>query len=399
MKKRILMLGGSVFQLAPILYAKKQGHYVITCDYCPQNPGHRLSDEYHNISTTDPDAIYAISRELNVDGILAYASDPSAPTAAYVAEKMGLSGNPYESTLILTNKGRFRDFLKKNNFNTPQFVCCRNFDEFILNLNTHQEPMVMKPVDSSGSKGVFFIDSKKDLARYFSLSMSFSREKKIILEKFITRDGHQIAGDGFMTKGNLIFRCFAQEHFSSSGNPFVPIGESFPLKAHHDLQNRIHSEIQRLLTLLNMKIGALNFDIILDKEGNIYLMEIGPRNGGNFIPEVIYHATGIDLVKYTVDAALGINCQSLSLPEKILPNASFMIHSMKKGIYQGISLSEEIEKNVISCIVFTKKGAIVYPFDGSNHTMGFILLKFQSQDEMIDKMNRIENLVNIILTD
>jgi biotin carboxylase len=229
--------------------------------------------------------------------------------------------------------------------------------------------------------------------------MSFSREKKIILEKFIKRNGYQIAGDGFLANGKLIFRCFAQEHFSSSGNPFVPIGESFPLKANNDLQNRIHSEIQRLLSLLNMKIGALNFDIIIDKEGNIYLMEIGPRNGGNFIPEVIYHATGINLVKYTVDASLGENCRSLSLPDKILPNASYMIHSLKKGTYQKICLSEEIEKNILSCTVFTKKGDVVYPFDGSNHTMGYILLKFQSEEEMTDKMNRIEDLVNIILAE
>jgi biotin carboxylase len=397
MQKKILMLGGSQFQLAPILYAKKRGHYVITCDYFPHNPGHCLSDEYHNISTTDIDAILAISRKLKINGIIAYASDPSAPTAAYVAEKMGLPGNPFQSSLILTDKSRFRDFLLKNNFNAPQFVCYRDIDEAFSDTGHHQYPMILKPVDSSGSKGVFLVKDKTDLVRCFSKSLSYSREKKVILEHVVDRDGYQIAGDGFLVNGKLAFRCFAQEHFSSSGNPFVPIGESFPLLIHCDLQDKIHTEIQRLVSLLNMKTGALNFDVIFNKVGEIFLMEIGPRNGGNFIPEVIRHATGIDLVSATVDTALDEDCRALSLPEKIVPSASYMIHSLKNGIFQAVDVSKELEKNILSCFVFSKPGEVVNQFNGSNDTIGCLLLTFQSEEEMMEKMRRIETLVSVIM--
>src|SRR4028119_940970 len=97
MQKRILFLGGSVFQLAPILYAKQQAHYIITCDYLPGNPGHQYADEYHNISTTDKEAVLVLAEQLGIDGIVAYASDPSAPTAAFVANSLNLPGNPYKS--------------------------------------------------------------------------------------------------------------------------------------------------------------------------------------------------------------------------------------------------------------------------------------------------------------
>ena len=102
MQKRILFLGGSAFQIPPIKYTKEQGHYVITCDYLPDNPGHEYADEYYNISTTDKEAILDLAKKLNFDGIVAYASDPAAPTQAYVGNKLGLPSNPYESVLVFS---------------------------------------------------------------------------------------------------------------------------------------------------------------------------------------------------------------------------------------------------------------------------------------------------------
>lgn len=112
--KRILFLGGAPTQIPPIKYALEQGHYVITCDYLPENPGHKLAHEYHDVSTTDKEAVLALAKSLNIDGIVAYASDPAAPTAAYVSENLGLPGNPYESVenddfiLIVTMNGMVR---------------------------------------------------------------------------------------------------------------------------------------------------------------------------------------------------------------------------------------------------------------------------------------------------
>ena len=94
MQKKILFLGATQFQIPPIVYAKEQGHHVITADYLPENPGHKYADEYHNVSTTDMEAVLKLSESLNIDGIVAYASDPAAPTQAYVGNKLGLPSQP-----------------------------------------------------------------------------------------------------------------------------------------------------------------------------------------------------------------------------------------------------------------------------------------------------------------
>ncbi len=110
--KKLLMLGGSYIQIPIIKAAREMGHYVITCDYLEDNPGHQFANEYYNISTTDKEQVLALAKSLNIDGIICYASDPAAPTAAYVGEKLGLPSHPYNSVEILSNKDQFREFLK-----------------------------------------------------------------------------------------------------------------------------------------------------------------------------------------------------------------------------------------------------------------------------------------------
>lgn len=122
--KRILFLGAAPTQIPPIRYALSQGHYVITCDYLPDNPGHRFAHEWHDVSTTDKEAVLTLARRLKIDGIVAYASDPAAPTAAYVGNALGLPSNPYEAVLTLARKDLFRAFLKKHGFNVP---CSKSF--------------------------------------------------------------------------------------------------------------------------------------------------------------------------------------------------------------------------------------------------------------------------------
>ena len=169
-------------------------------------------------------------------------------------------------------------------------------------------------MDSSGSKGVGRIDSVKEADEKLSYAMSFSRGHRIIVEEYVEKLGYQIAGDGLSIDGKLVFRYFANDHFNSKCvNPFVPISASFPYEQTKDVQDKIHDEIQRLLTALNMRTCTYNFDMRIDKNYNVYLMEVAPRDGGNYIPDVIKYATGVDLVECSVKAAMGehIDCSEL----------------------------------------------------------------------------------------
>lgn len=397
MQKKILFLGGSLFQIPPIKYAKEQGHYVITCDYLPDNPGHKFAHEFHNVSTTDKDAILKLAKELKVDGIVAYASDPAAPTQAYVANKLGLPSNPYESVEILARKDLFRDFLKKHNFLVPKSNSFYRLEDAKNWIDELTFPIIVKPVDSSGSKGVTKVVKKEDIQNAFEYALIFSREKKIVLEEFFVRDGYQIAGDGFVVNGELVFRCWANEHFDKLCNPLVPIGESFPSIMNNYTLEQAHSETQRLLNLLGIKMGALNFDFHYNKNGDFSFLELGPRNGGNLIPEVIKYATGVDLIKYTVDSALGFDCSELEMKNTKGYYSCYMVHSLQNGVVKEIWYSDEIKNNIIEENIFVKQGDKVNKFDGSNHTLGTMIMKFESQNEMLEKMDNMEKYLKVIV--
>lgn len=399
MMKKILLLGGSAQQIIAIETAKRLGYYTVLCDFLTDNPGQYAADKFYLVSTTDKEAVLEVARKENVDGVLAYASDPAVPTAAYVAEKMELPGSPYESVEILCNKDRFREFLADNNFWTPGakgYTDLRIAIEDLKN-NYFKYPVIVKPVDSSGSKGVSRIDSIDEVYDKLEYAMSFSRGKKIIIEEFVEKFGYQIAGDGLSVNGKLVFRYFANDHFNAKCiNPFVPISASFPYNMPKEVQDKIHNEIQRLLDLLHMKTTTYNFDMRIDKDYNIYLMEVAPRDGGNYIPDVIKYATGVDLVECSVRAAMG---------EKIeLDNVKaegyysyFAVHSLENGILKNIEFTEEGKHHIIENHLIKKSGDEVKAFTGANTTLGCLVMKFDNMEQMLYMMDHSEEWCKVVL--
>lgn len=386
--KKILLLGGSAQQVVAIEKAKQLGYYTVLCDYLDDNPGQYIADKFYLVSTTDKESVLEVAIKEKINGILAYASDPAAPTAAYVSERMGLPGNPYKSVDILCNKDKFRKFLENNGFCTPKAKGYIDVDVALKDIknNYFDYPIIVKPVDSSGSKGVSRIDDFPQAKSKLYDAMSNSKGHRIIIEEFVEKYGYQIAGDGLSIDGNLVFRCFANDHFDERcKNPFVPVAASFPYNMPECVHVKIHETIQRLLTLLGMKTSTYNFDIRIDKNFNVYLMEVAPRDGGNYIPQVIRYATGMDLVECTIKAAMG---EEIYVNTEIKFNgcwAYYAVHSFKEGFLKCIKIDSSVkEKHIVESHLTVKEGDKVYPFIGANSTLGILLMKFDSIEQMLD---------------
>lgn len=398
--KTLLLLGGSAQQIIAIETAKRLELYTVLCDYLPDNPGQYHADKFYQISTTDKEAILKVATGENIDGILAYASDPAAPTAAYVAEKLGLPGSPYESVEILCNKDRFRQFLKENGFCTPEASGYSSIDEAFADLrsNKYTFPVIVKPVDSSGSKGVSRIDGVCEAKEKLQYAMSFSRSQRIIVEEYVEKFGYQIAGDGLSIDGNLVFRYFANDHFDPKCvNPFVPISASFPYNMPKEVQDKVHNEIQRLLSLLKMGTTTYNFDLRIDKDYNVYLMEVAPRDGGNYIPDIIKYATGVDLVECSIKAAIGdqIDVSTFGKPQGYW--SYYAVHSYKDGILDHVFIDPEVKKNnIVENHLIKNPGDEIKAFTGANTTLGILLMKFDSLEQMLHMMDHSEEWIKVI---
>ena len=377
--RRLLILGGTHFQIPAIEYAHSRGYYVITCDYLPDNPGHRLADEYHNVSTTDKEAVLALARELNIDGILCFASDPAAPTAAYVSEQMGLAGNTLSAVQTFGEKHLWRKFLAEHGFNTPKAKSYSTIEE--VDTTEWHYPVMVKPIDSSGSKGVTKVERGEDLASTFTYALSFSRAKHVIIEEFVERVGAQIGGDGFYGEERLDFVCFGDQVVDNNINGFVPCGMMFPSKISTQLARRIHDELERAIRLSGLRNLSFNLEVMIDKEENIYLMEIGPRNGGNCIPEVIEQYSDVNMVALAVEAAMGNNL-TIAPHYNNSVHAYYALHSEHEGVYRGYKVSDEFVGEITKEYIFLKSGDEIGKFTGSNQTIGILLLRFDTRKQM-----------------
>ena len=395
---RILMLGGSTSQVIAIKKAKDMGLYVIICDYLPDNPGQYVADEFYQISTTDKEAVYELAQNLNLQGIVCYASDPAAPTAAYVCEKLNLPTSPYESVKILSNKDMFRQYLAQHGFNTPKAEWYTEYTFLEKKLDTFNYPVMVKPVDSSGSKGINKVLKKEQMKAAYDDAMKYSRCGRIIVEEYIEKKGYQISGDGFSVAGELRFRCFGNEFYGNSEiKEYVPLGECWPSVLPKEIQDKIHNELQRLITSLGMKTNAYNIEVILDKNDNVYIMELGARNGGSLIPQITEYATGVDLVEYTIKAALGESCDDLQMAEPKGFWSNYMVHSTKTGKLKEIILSDEIKENYYEYSTDFEKGDQVYKFENSGHALGEMIFKFSSMEEMLYRVQHLSEWVKVVV--
>lgn len=398
-RKKVLLLGGSYFQVPSVIKAKELGYYTITCDYLPDNPAHKFADEYYNVSTTDKEAVLKLAQELKIDGIVCYASDPAAPTAAYVAEKMGLVGQPYKSVEIVSKKDLFRKFLTENGFNVPKANGYTNYLDAKKDWDLFKKPVMVKPVDSSGSKGITKIYEIDELEKAIEYALSFSRDKRVVIEEYVESYLDPINGDGFSINGELVFSCFAGQYFSPNvPNPFTPVSSIWPNRMSEYLHKKVHREFQRALTLLKMESGAYNFEARIDKNENIYLMEIGTRNGGNLGPQAIYHATGIDMVEYTIKSAMGEDCSGLKQTQTKQCCAYYVVHSLKNGKFKEVKIEENFKNNnIIEFYQMKHIGDEVTTLNGSNATVGIMILKFENSKDAYSKMQVMDNLVRVIV--
>lgn len=392
--KKILLLGGSAQQVIAIETAKRHGYYTVLCDFLPDNPGQYAADKFYLVSTTDKEAVLKVAMDEKIDGVLAYASDPAAPTAAYVAEKLGLPTNPYRSVETLCNKDRFRAFLKENGFNTPTAVgyATKNVDTSVFNL-----PVIIKPVDSSGSKGATVLHSWDGLDKALDFAFSFSRSHRIIVEEFIEKKHeYLIGGDIFIADGKVILWGLLNCHRDNNVNPLVPVGKSYPLMLEDSDIKSVRDTLQKMVDDLGLRFGSVNVELVVDKNNKVWPIDVGPRAGGNMIPDLLGMIFGVDVVEMAVLTAMGREIDA-TIKEGIPYFATHNLHSSKNGEYKTIDFAEKLDKYTIKKCLYKKEGDAVEYFDNAAKALGIIFMKFEDKETAKETLAKIHDLYKVVL--
>ena len=394
--KKLLLLGGSRYLLPVIREAHYLGYHVITCDYLPDNIAHKYSDEYHNVSIIDKEAVLELAKRLQVDGIMSFATDPGVLTAAYVSEKLGLPTPPYRSVEILQNKDKFRAFLTEHGFQVPKARGYDCVEDALKDTGCFRWPVIVKPVDSAGSKGVTKVETPDELESSLRFALQFSIGKRFIIEEFIEKEGDSSDTDCFSVDGELKFVSFSNQKFDEAAqNPYTPAAYSWPSHMPADCQKELRDELQRLIRLLDMGTSIYNVETRLGKDGKAYIMECSPRGGGNRLSEVLHYATGVNLIRSAVLAAVGEKA-ALEVSQKPYQGywGECILHSDAEGAFDELVISPELRPFVYETDLWVERGETVKCFTGANEAIGTLVLRFDTpeQQQMLD---HIQELVKV----
>ncbi len=380
MQKKLMLLGGIRYLLPVIKAAHEQGYYVITADYIPNNIAHKYSDEYVNVSIIDKEAVLKVALEKQIDGIMSFGVDPGVVSASYVQNQMGLpSFGPFESVEILQNKDKFRAFLTEHGFNVPNAKGYECAADAMADADIWEYPIIVKPTDAAGSKGVTRVDNSEQLKAAVDYAFEKSLSGHIIIEDYIEKQGCSSDTDSFSVDGKLKFVSFCAQRFDlNATNPYTPAAYSWPSTFTKEQETYLTSEIQRLITLLGMKTNVYNIETRIGTNGKPYIMELTPRGGGNRLCEMLRYATGVDMITAMTRYIVGDSVPYIKQKPYNGHWAEIILHADESGVFDHLEISKDLPAEIVEKDLWVEKGEKVEPFEGANNAIGTLVLRFNT---------------------
>lgn len=375
MKKKVVIIGANDFQNPLILKAKELGYETHVFAWKDGSIGERTADFFYPISIVEKDEILEKCREIKPDAVLTIASDLATITVNYVASKLGLTCNSLECTEISTNKFKMRQAFKKANIPVPKFeIVDENTNLDIL--NGMEYPLIVKPTDRSGSRAINKILKKEELSDAIKLAVENSFEKKAIVEEYI--DGDEFSAESISFHGKHNFLTVTRKQ--TTGYPhFIETGHIEPAGLSEEMIEKIKNAILPALDSLKIENGASHAEFKITPNGDIRIIEIGARMGGDCIgSDLVKISTGYDYVKMVIDVALG--------KEPVLEKVSVPKIAVIKFIFNKEDLDglEKIKKEKPEKIHFVSE---IKDFGGhkivdSSSRYGYYILALDSIDEI-----------------
>ena len=306
--KSIFIIGAGIMQIPVILEAKKLGYKVIVSDRNFNAEGLKYADIPLVIDTLDIVNTLKAARELDIDGIIT-ASDMPVRTVAYVCNKIGLPGLTPSTALISTNKYLLREELSKSDLTTPKYT---KFEKYTDNdiIEQFKFPFILKPVDSSASRGVSLVRKKSELKDAFYEALKYSYSGEVLCEEYI--NGREFSVET-LTQNNETTIVAITEKFTKGFNLqyFVEDRHIIPASLTNAEYSLIEETIMKALNIIGLNDSASHSEIKLTEKGPV-IIEIGARLGGDYITsDLVPLATGVNMIENIIKLSLGEQINTL----------------------------------------------------------------------------------------
>lgn len=376
--KTLLILGAGKEQVAAITAAKAKAIRTVVLDMNPKADGRALADEFHLVSTRDRDAILKFAKAYpgKIDGVMTIASDiPHMVSAA--AEALGARHIPQAVAELCVHKLNMKEKLREAGVNVPLFARISSLDDLKAFIAKAGFPIVIKPVDNSGARGVQRLTKDMDIAQALDYSRGFAFGGEVIAEKFVS--GLQISTEGLMHED--VFHCtgFADRNYARLDDavPFlVEDGGDIPTILNARDKNLVEAEFEKAARALGIDWGPAKGDMIFGEDGKPYVIEIAARlSGGNFCYDKVPWSTGVDIVDILVDMAVGNKVDSARFtPTRKLATSQryFFPAPGKIRSIQGLGTAQAMP-HIRKVDVWAKPGDMIAAAENHPSRVGYVI--------------------------
>lgn len=388
--KRVLITGGSHAELPLIESAQKLGFYVITTGNNTDGLGHKAADEYAEGDFSDKEFVLELARSKQVSGIISGCNDFAYLSSAYACEKLGLKGHDsFETANIIHNKDRFRSFTEDLGIRTPKSGVCKSEGEVLSACEELGFPVVVKPVDLTGGKGVLICNDVGETLESFKNALSVSRKDHVILEEYIKGESY---GASFILKGHkVVSGVFGNELYYM--NKYLVSGACTAADLSQYTKDKLCGDIEKISHKLELVDGLFHTQFIVENGCEPVIIDPCRRTPGDWYVKFAKYVTEENFPEMIVKSELGMELSVKNGGSKSNNIARMCIMTDKNGIYDGIIMSEEIREKIIDKIIWAKEGEVIEDF--MKYKAGIVLLKFGCSEEMYRYYNDFHNLANI----
>ena len=391
--KKVLIIGASILQLPAIKKAKELGYYVGVVDYNPKAIGIPYADEFFNVSTIDIEGVVEVAKSFEADGVMTLATDMPMRSIAAAATELNLPGISMDVAIKATDKGEMIKCFEEHNVEHPWYYIIKNLEELNNKIDLFEYPCIMKPTDNSGSRGVFLANNKEELIANYNYVQQASRGGTIIIEEFL--QGNEVSVEVIVIEGTP-YVLQVTDKITTGAPHFVEMGHNQPSNLPDYKVLQIKDLAVRAVKAIGIKNGPAHVEIMVTEKGP-KMIELGARMGGDCITtHLVPLSTGIDMIKATIEIALG---NKPDIAQKINKYSAIRYFKTANGIIKQINgVKEAREISGVKEISFTKEvGDTVDGIGSSADRVGFVIVQADSLLEIDEILTKVFKTVDIIV--
>lgn len=387
--KRLLILGGGYADIPLIKASKALGFYVISCGNRPEDLGHQFADEVRFEDFSDRKAMLLLAKNLQIDAICSGCNDFSALSAAYVAEQLHLPGHdPLEIAELIHHKDSYRKFASALGIPTPKALDFAAISDAISSVRGFKLPVLVKPVDLTGGKGISKIFNLFDATKAIEEAFAISKVKRIVIEEFIVGSRHGFSA--ILRSGKIVFSFVDDEHYHLS--PYLVSGASTPTSCSSASVRQLVSHSQKIAAELELVDGIFHVQFIERAQGDPVIIEICRRAPGDLYVELVRHATGASYAEWIVRAATGLDLSDVrQLPAKRFLTRHCLM-AQHSGVFAEFDFDQSVAKSIVDHMIWAKTDDIVC--DPSVHKFGIVFVEYEDIAKLRLHSVQLQRLLN-----